>query len=87
VLAGNPRWRSVDLVVLDPPRAGVAKEVIDQVVARRPRAIGYVSCDPAAFARDVAMFRERGWRLSALRAYDAYPMTQHVECVGLLLPS
>ena len=31
--------------------------------------------------------RERGWRLSALRAYDAYPMTQHVECVGLLLPS
>jgi tRNA/tmRNA/rRNA uracil-C5-methylase (TrmA/RlmC/RlmD family) len=83
----NPRWRSVDLVVLDPPRAGVGREVIGSVVTRNPRAIAYVSCDPAAFARDVAAFRDRGWRLSALRAFDAYPMTQHVECVGLLTPA
>jgi tRNA/tmRNA/rRNA uracil-C5-methylase (TrmA/RlmC/RlmD family) len=48
--------------------------------------VAYVSCDPAAFARDVATFRERGWRLARLRAFDAFPMTQHVECVGLLTP-
>jgi tRNA/tmRNA/rRNA uracil-C5-methylase (TrmA/RlmC/RlmD family) len=84
---GNPRWRSVDLVVLDPPRAGTGREVVAAVTARRPRAVAYVSCDPAAFARDVASFRDRGWRLSALRAFDAFPMTQHVECVGLLEPA
>jgi tRNA/tmRNA/rRNA uracil-C5-methylase (TrmA/RlmC/RlmD family) len=49
------------------------------------RAVAYVACDPAAFARDVATLRERGWRLAALRAFDAFPMTHHVECVGLLL--
>ncbi|MCW2641065.1 MAG: rRNA (Uracil-5-) -methyltransferase RumA [Dactylosporangium sp.] len=83
----NPRWRSIDIVVLDPPRAGVGREVIESVAARSPRAVAYVSCDPAAFARDVATFRERGWRLSRLRAFDAFPMTQHVECVGLLEPA
>ncbi|MGC9666529.1 class I SAM-dependent RNA methyltransferase [Planosporangium sp. 12N6] len=83
----NPRWRSVDIVVLDPPRAGAGREVIGQIAARAPRAVAYVSCDPAAFARDVATFRERGYRLAALRGYDAYPMTQHVECVGLLVPA
>ncbi|GAA1811509.1 class I SAM-dependent RNA methyltransferase [Planosporangium flavigriseum] len=83
---GNPRWRSVDLVVLDPPRAGIGREVVAAVTARHPRAVAYVSCDPAAFARDVATFRERGWRLSKLRGFDAYPMTQHVELVGLLTP-
>ncbi len=81
----NPRWRAVDLVVLDPPRSGVGREVIGLVVARRPRAVAYVSCDPAAFGRDVATFRERGWRLTRLRAFDAFPMTHHVECVGLLV--
>ncbi|NJC68383.1 class I SAM-dependent RNA methyltransferase [Planosporangium thailandense] len=84
---GNPRWRAVDLVVLDPPRAGAGRDVVTAVTARHPRAVAYVSCDPAAFARDVATFRERGWRLSVLRAFDAFPMTQHVECVGLLQPA
>jgi tRNA/tmRNA/rRNA uracil-C5-methylase (TrmA/RlmC/RlmD family) len=80
----NPRWRSVDLVVLDPPRAGAGAGVIRAIADRRPRAVAYVACDPAAFARDVATFRGLGWRLAALRAYDAFPMTQHVECVGLV---
>jgi tRNA/tmRNA/rRNA uracil-C5-methylase (TrmA/RlmC/RlmD family) len=50
------------------------------------RAVCYVACDPAAFARDVRAFREAGWRLAELRVFDAFPMTQHVECVGLFLP-
>ncbi|MFC8618727.1 class I SAM-dependent RNA methyltransferase [Micromonospora purpureochromogenes] len=76
----------VDLVVLDPPRSGAGAPVVRDVVAARPRAVAYVACDPAAFARDVRTFTGLGWRLAALRGYDLFPMTQHVECVGLFLP-
>lgn len=78
---------SVDLVVLDPPRAGAKRAVVEQVVRRTPRAVAYVACDPAAFARDVAIFSEHGYELRALRAFDLFPMTHHVECVGLLVPA
>jgi tRNA/tmRNA/rRNA uracil-C5-methylase (TrmA/RlmC/RlmD family) len=57
-----------------------------EILSRRPRAVAYVACDPAALARDVRTCRERGWRLAALRVYDAFPMTHHVECIALLLP-
>jgi tRNA/tmRNA/rRNA uracil-C5-methylase (TrmA/RlmC/RlmD family) len=76
----------VDLVVLDPPRTGAGAAVVHGVTAAGPRAVAYVACDPAALARDVGTFREAGWRLAALRAFDCFPMTQHVECVALLLP-
>ncbi|MGW1059716.1 class I SAM-dependent RNA methyltransferase [Micromonospora rubida] len=76
----------VDLVVLDPPRTGAGAQVVRNVVAASPRAVAYVSCDPAAFARDVRTFAEAGWRLAELRGFDLFPMTQHVEVVGLLLP-
>jgi tRNA/tmRNA/rRNA uracil-C5-methylase (TrmA/RlmC/RlmD family) len=81
------RWRDEpDVVVLDPPRRGAGASVVSKIVAAAPRAVAYVACDPAAFARDVATFRAAGWRLAALRAFDAFPMTHHVECVGLILP-
>jgi tRNA/tmRNA/rRNA uracil-C5-methylase (TrmA/RlmC/RlmD family) len=76
----------VDLVVLDPPREGAKRAVVEQVVARRPRAVAYVACDPAALARDVAVFAEHGYGLASLRAFDLFPMTHHVECVALLEP-
>ncbi|MFI5834598.1 class I SAM-dependent RNA methyltransferase [Micromonospora sp. NPDC051300] len=76
----------VDLVVLDPPRAGAGAAVVRGVVAASPRAVAYVACDPAAFARDVRTFAEAGWRLTGLRGFDLFPMTQHVELVGLFLP-
>jgi len=82
----NPRWRRVDLVVLDPPRAGAGRAVVEAILAREPRAVVYVACDPAAFARDVRTFREARWQLAKLRAYDLFPMTHHVECVALLTP-
>jgi tRNA/tmRNA/rRNA uracil-C5-methylase (TrmA/RlmC/RlmD family) len=75
----------VDLVVLDPPRTGAGAAVTRAVMAAGPRAVAYVACDPAAFARDVRTFRDGGWRLATLRAYDLFPMTHHVECVGLLV--
>lgn len=74
----------VDLVVLDPPRSGAGAAVVRALAAAGPRAIAYVACDPAAFARDVRTFGDLGWQLSALRAYDLFPMTHHVECIGLL---
>jgi tRNA/tmRNA/rRNA uracil-C5-methylase (TrmA/RlmC/RlmD family) len=83
----NPRWRTVDIVVLDPPRAGAGRDVVAAIVTRNPRAVAYVACDPAAFARDVATFRSFGWSLAELRGYDAFPMTHHVELVGLLKPA
>ena len=73
-----------DLVVLDPPREGAKRKVVEQIVARTPRVIAYVACDPAALARDVAIFAEHGYTLSGLRAFDLFPMTHHVECVAVL---
>ncbi|MFG1800392.1 class I SAM-dependent RNA methyltransferase [Micromonospora carbonacea] len=76
----------VDLVVLDPPRSGAGARVVRDVVAAGPRAVAYVACDPAAFARDVRTFAEAGWELAGLRGFDLFPMTRHVELVGLLRP-
>jgi tRNA/tmRNA/rRNA uracil-C5-methylase (TrmA/RlmC/RlmD family) len=83
---GHAGWAEASLAVLDPPRAGVARPVLDQLL--RPgtalRRVAYVSCDPATLARDIAVFAEAGWALGALRAFDAFPMTHHVECVATL---
>jgi 16S rRNA G966 N2-methylase RsmD len=76
-----------DLVVLDPPRKGAGADVVRRIVALRPRAIAYVACDPASLARDVATFAAAGYPMTQLRAFDLFPMTQHVECVALLEPS
>ena len=76
--------KPVDVVVLDPPRKGAGRSVAESIVAGAPDRIVYVACDPAALARDVAIFAEHGYGLSDLRAFDAFPMTHHVECVALL---
>ncbi|ADX72786.1 class I SAM-dependent RNA methyltransferase [Pseudarthrobacter phenanthrenivorans] len=84
VLRQKPR--NFDALILDPPRAGAGKAVVNQLLAAHPRAIAYVSCDPASFARDVGYFRQAGWELSGLRALDLYPHTHHLETVALLAP-
>ncbi|MDO5682948.1 MAG: TRAM domain-containing protein [Propionibacteriaceae bacterium] len=73
-----------DLVVLDPPRAGAGKTVMEQISRREPRAIAYVACDPAALARDLAHAGELGWQVRSLRAFDLFPQTHHIECVAVL---
>jgi len=75
-----------DLVVLDPPRTGAGKSVIKDIAALAPRLIAYVACDPAALARDVAYARRAGYGLRSLRAFDAFPMTHHMECIAILEP-
>jgi tRNA/tmRNA/rRNA uracil-C5-methylase (TrmA/RlmC/RlmD family) len=76
----------VDLVVLDPPRSGAGAAVVTAIAGRRPRAVAYVACDPAALARDVHTFAAAGYTLTGLRGFDAFPMTHHVECVALFTP-
>ena len=75
-----------DLVVLDPPRTGAGRDVTRDIAALHPRRIAYVACDPAALARDVAYLGSAGYRLETLRAFDAFPMTHHVECIAVLVP-
>jgi tRNA/tmRNA/rRNA uracil-C5-methylase (TrmA/RlmC/RlmD family) len=82
------------IAVLDPPRTGIAREVIDVLCGAGPgdqaagepglRAIAYVSCDPATLARDLKLLLAGGWRLDSLRAFDAFPMTHHIECLAAL---
>ncbi|MBQ1442489.1 MAG: class I SAM-dependent RNA methyltransferase [Renibacterium sp.] len=82
-----PGAGKLDAVVLDPPRAGAGKNVVKQICASGARAVAYVSCDPASFARDVAYFAAEGWQLAELRAFDLYPNTHHLETAALLLPT
>ncbi|MFD4634027.1 class I SAM-dependent RNA methyltransferase [Streptomyces sp. NPDC058284] len=77
----------VDLIVLDPPRAGAGKQTVKHLAGLGARRIAYVACDPAALARDLAYFREGGYRVRTLRAFDLFPMTHHVECVAILEPA
>ena len=76
-----------DLVVLDPPRSGAGKQVVAALLARRPRAVAYVACDPAALARDLATAARHGYAPTSIRGFDLFPMTQHVECVAVLRPT
>jgi tRNA/tmRNA/rRNA uracil-C5-methylase (TrmA/RlmC/RlmD family) len=73
-------------VVLDPPRSGAGREVVDAIASMRPAQVVYVACDPVALARDVAYFAERGYPLRTLRAFDLFPNTHHVEAVATLAP-
>ena len=75
-----------DVVVLDPPRAGAGRDVVATITDLAPRVVTYVACDPAALARDLGYFAERGYQVDALRGFDAFPMTQHVECIAVLRP-
>ncbi|MEU6931091.1 TRAM domain-containing protein [Streptomyces sp. NPDC046385] len=76
----------VDIIVLDPPRAGAGKQTVRHLSGLGARRIAYVACDPAALARDLGYFREGGYRVRTLRAFDLFPMTHHVECVAILEP-
>ena len=73
-------------IVLDPPRTGAGAEVVAAIVARRPEAVVYVSCDPPTLGRDLAAFARAGYRPDRLLAFDLFPDTFHLETVVRLLP-
>jgi tRNA/tmRNA/rRNA uracil-C5-methylase (TrmA/RlmC/RlmD family) len=74
----------VDVIVLDPPRTGAGRAVMQALTSCPARVIVYVACDPAALARDLRTAQDAGWELAELRAFDAFPMTHHVECIAVL---
>lgn len=73
-----------DVVVVDPPRKGCSREVLETIAKMSPERVVYVSCDPATLARDCAVMRELGYEVNKLSAVDMFPRTVHVESVALL---
>ncbi len=91
VTADVDRWlKTCDelftVVVLDPPRAGAGLNVINKIAQIAQKAIVYVACDPSALGRDTKYLADAGWTLQKLVAYDAFPMTSHVECIARFVP-
>jgi 23S rRNA (uracil1939-C5)-methyltransferase len=76
--AGKP-----DVVVVDPPRAGLSQKVVRRIVEASPKRIVYVSCNPTTLAPNAAQLVEAGWRLVKVRPVDMFPQTPHIECVAL----
>ena len=78
-----PKLKSkIDLVVADPPRAGIAPAALAAIIAKHPRAIAYVSCDPATLARDARQLVDGGYRLIEVQLVDLFPQTYHIESVS-----
>jgi tRNA/tmRNA/rRNA uracil-C5-methylase (TrmA/RlmC/RlmD family) len=75
------------VVVLDPPRAGAGREVVESVAGLAPAAIVYVSCDPVALARDLAIFRTAGYEAPRVDAVDLFPNSHHLEAIAVLTPT
>ena len=73
-----------DVIVVDPPRKGCERSVLDTMVQMEPERIVYVSCDSATLARDVKYLRENGYEIRKVKATDMFPMSVHVETVVLL---
>jgi len=79
-----PKSKSpIDLVVADPPRAGIAPTAREAIITQLPRAIAYVSCDPATLARDARQLVNGGYRLVEVQPVDMFPQTYHIETVSL----
>lgn len=71
-----------ELVVVDPPRAGLGRGVVDSLLKMRPPALIYISCDPATLARDAKRMVEGGYRLEQVKPFDMFPQTYHIESVS-----
>ena len=83
----RPDRPNAEVVVVDPPRAGLHPRVVFRVAELKPRRIVYVSCNPATFARDVKDFEVQGYRLAQTTPFDMFPHTPHIECVSVLEPA
>jgi len=73
-----------DLIILDPPRSGLHKNTIDDVIKINPNKIVYVSCNPTTQVRDIKMFVEANYKLIKMKPVDMFPHTYHIENVALL---
>jgi tRNA/tmRNA/rRNA uracil-C5-methylase (TrmA/RlmC/RlmD family) len=76
--------RKADVAVLDPPRSGAGREIIDLLAAADVPRVIHIGCEAASFARDVGLYRGAGYSVEDLRVFDSFPLTHHVECVAVL---
>jgi 23S rRNA (uracil1939-C5)-methyltransferase len=76
---------NVTHMIVDPPRAGLEKAVVDGILALDPQMIAYVSCDPSTLARDAARLIRGGYQLQNVRSFDVFPQTYHIESISLFL--
>jgi tRNA/tmRNA/rRNA uracil-C5-methylase (TrmA/RlmC/RlmD family) len=76
--------RRADVAVLDPPRSGAGREVIDMLAAASVPRIIHIGCEAASFARDVGLYAKHGYRVEDLRVFDSFPLTHHIESVAVL---
>jgi 23S rRNA (uracil1939-C5)-methyltransferase/tRNA (uracil-5-)-methyltransferase len=72
------------VVIIDPPRKGCDESFLQQLFTFGPRAVVYVSCDPATQMRDLKLFTAAGYELTAVQPFDLFPQTRHLECVATL---
>jgi tRNA/tmRNA/rRNA uracil-C5-methylase (TrmA/RlmC/RlmD family) len=76
--------RRADVAVLDPPRSGAGRDVIDLLAAAEVPRIIHIGCEAASFARDVGLYIKHGYRVEELRVFDSFPLTHHIESVAVL---
>jgi tRNA/tmRNA/rRNA uracil-C5-methylase (TrmA/RlmC/RlmD family) len=76
--------QGADIAVLDPPRSGAGREVIDLLAAAGVPLVIHIGCEAAAFSRDIGLYQNRGYRVKELRVFDSFPLTHHIECAALL---
>lgn len=73
-----------DVAVLDPPRSGAGREVIDLLAAAGVPRVVHIGCEAASFARDIGLYKRHGYAVDQLKVFDAFPLTHHLECIALL---
>ena len=78
---------AADIAVLDPPRAGAGRPVIELLAGVGVPRVIHIGCEAAAFARDIGLYRQNGYQVDDIRVFDAFPLTHHVECIALLTKS
>lgn len=80
----SARRDPADVAVLDPPRTGAGRDVVDLLAAAGVPRIVHIGCEAASFARDVGLYLGHGYRVETVRVFDSFPLTHHVECVAVL---
>ncbi|WP_369827109.1 class I SAM-dependent RNA methyltransferase [Mycobacterium sp. E188] len=75
---------SADVAVLDPPRAGAGREIIELLAAAGVPRVVHIGCEAASFARDIGLYLGQGYAVEKIKVFDAFPLTHHTECVALL---
>lgn len=73
-----------DVAVLDPPRSGAGRDVVDLLAAAAVPRVVHIGCEAASFARDIGLYLGHGYAVEQIEVFDAFPLTHHTECIALL---